>query len=344
MNKIMSAAPAAAGAYAPTPLEIELAIDEALEERWGADRRRPEISDMKFEGDDQDWLELKFTVELDGDLELPFEMPDAEILHILHGDLNRYAADVAAVCAEVLSHAEELRAAQSEMRRRLEGFSRELAAGGLELPLFWLSLAPYDHWSTPADVRFDIALAGLGDHLRAADILGEAGLHDDLAVAFAHALDTQRDRSRQVAENRAAGAHGRADALALALIGADPYPLDALRDERTRDDVVLADGISLHWSHGVLRSSGTLPGGVGWFHDRIELPGRWFSAPAAAAMIGRSAGEVVDHPAFANITIREVASEIVSGKPMTIVDLRTPVSFFDAPSGRSWPVGDANGR
>ena len=336
MNRTIPTARADISPYAPTPFEIEVAIDDVLDLRWAAARHRPHLSHMEFEGQDDGWSELKFTIELDG-LELPFEKPDADVMALLHGGLEEFAASVAAVCADVLSHSLELREAQSAMRRRVEEFCRELAVGGVEVPLLWLSLAPHDHWVTPADVRFDIALAGLGHSLRADEIMGEAGLDDDLCEAFDHALDTQRERARQVAEIRSVGAHGRADALALALIAANPHPLDAFRDVTSHDRIDLQDGVSLHWSNGVLRSSGDLPGNAAWYHDRVELPGRWFSAAAAAAMVGRPASDIVDHPAFAGVSISEVASEVMDGRTATFIGLEAPVAFFNASAGRSWP-------
>ena len=337
MKRNIAAAAQDGATRAPTPFEIELAIDHALDVQWSGSKGRPELSDAKFAGEEDGWHELTFTIEIDGDLELPFEMPDAELMEMLHGGLEGFATYVAAVCADVLSHAVELRAAQSSMRRRVEDFSRSLASNGLELPLGWLSLAPHEHWIKPADVTFHIAFVGLGDHLREDDILGEAGLDDDLTEAFDHALDTQRERSRQVAQVRSAGAHGRADAMALALINADPHSFDALRDVMVLDQVDLQDGITLHWSNGVLRSSGKLSGGIEWFHNHVELTGRWFSAAAAAAMAGRPTSDIVDHPAFSGIAIREVASQVVQGRATTFVGLETPVAFFDASSGRSWP-------
>ena len=327
---------------APGLFDIELAINNELDVRWGAIRHHPLLSNIKFEGDETDWTDLQLTIELDDELELPFEMPDADMMEMINGGLHGFAAHVAQVCADLLAQAPELRAAQSKMRQRVEDFSRELAADGLELPLFWLSLAPHHHWIKPAEVRFDIALKGLGHHLRAEEIINEAGFDDSLVEAFDHAFETQRERAKQVTETTSVGAHGRIDALAVALIAAEPNPLDVFRLAGFLDRVDLRDGNSLYWSDGALRSSGSLTDNVEWFHDRIELPGRWFSAPAAAAMVGQPASDIVNHPAFAGITIRNVESALAAGQPFTVVEIELPLAFFNASTGQTWPDDDTS--
>lgn len=321
-----------------TALDLELAIERALDERW-PERGNPQLIAFSHEGRLEDWSEIRFTIQLDDHLELPFEMPDADIMNLLDGDADGFADYVAAACAEALEHAEELRAAQDALRVRCEAFCRDLALGGLELPLSWISLAPHDHWISPADVRFDVALAGLGDSLESTEVVGEAGPEDDLAEAFDHALDVQRRRAQQLATTSAAGAHGRADALALAVIRSQPRPWDTFAEILANRRLDLDGDSSLYWFDGVLRASCRLPGGGECYHDRIELPGRWFSGPASRALAGRPAAEVLDHPALAGMLVREVTSEVIAGRTATYIELEAPLSYFDASTGRSWPCG-----
>ena len=110
------------------------------------------------------------------------------------------------------------------------------------------------------------------------------------------------------------------------------------------DRVELADGSVLYWLWGILHSSCRLPCGGEFYHDRLELPGRWFSAPVARALAGRPATDIVDHPALIGIIVHEVVSEFAEGRAATGVTLEVPVSFFDARSGRAGPCGvDAAG-
>lgn len=327
-----------AKAIAGTALDLELAIEQALDDRW-PERGTPQLIAFSHEGRPEDWSEVRFTIQLDDHLELPFEMPDAEIMNLLDGDMDGFADHVAAACAEALEHADELRATQDALRVRCEAFCRDLALGGLELPLSWISLAPHDHWTSRADVRFDIALAGLGDGLESIEVMGEAGPEDDLAEAFDHALCVQRRRARQLAATSAAGAHGRADALALGVIRSQPRPLDTFAAILANRRLDLDGDASLYWFDGVLRASCPLPGGGECHHGRIELPGRWFSGPASKALAGRPAAEVLDHPALAEVMIGEVTSEVIAGRPATYIELEAPLSYFDASTGRSWPCG-----
>lgn len=76
-------------AYAPTPSGIELATDAALDDLWLAKRRRLGISNVTFEDNEENSLDLQFTVEINDECELPFE------LHALRVDVPQRVGELA---------------------------------------------------------------------------------------------------------------------------------------------------------------------------------------------------------------------------------------------------------
>jgi hypothetical protein len=323
-----------------TAAVIEQAVKQAVDEAWAGEPMPWSISELDHHGDGTDWVELTFSVDLGCDLVLPFEMPDADVLTLMHGGAAGYAAYVVDTCLEVMSHTSQLGAARDVMLAKAEAYSRALAEQGLHLPVAMVSLAPHESWLDPAEVRFQIALDGLGDHLRAAKVLGEsAGVGDDLARCFEWALDRQRLLVQARADARAAGADGKVDAIALAAIRMQPEPLALFHAMATGEMVELPDGVSLHWSNGRLRSQAELPGAE-WFNSRLELNGRWFSAPASARLKGQPASAVLDHPALVQVIIRKSDSWIEDGRRGTTLELDVPLHHFEAATGRTWPVVD----
>ncbi len=315
---------------------IRLAVEAALDQVRGG-RSQVCIDELHHHGPEDDWSDLEIMVEVDEELVVPFRLEDADLLSVLYGDERGFAGAVAETCELVLDHAESLVEKQRSVWAQCEEFTDRHNATGLRLLATSVSLAPQDQWDDPAEAVFEIEFTGLGGNLNRTEIRTQFHPGDDLDELLARELQAQRSRSVLLDQPRPAGAHGRADELAIAVMRSRGDPslyAAAMREEF----LALDDGSSLHWDNGVLRYSGSPMKGVHCHGDTVTIEGSWLPEAKAEAIRGAPLGVLVDEPIVRDMRIRSVSTRFEAGRPLTEVVLDLSTVFFSADDGRTWPL------
>lgn len=166
---------------------------------------------------------------------------------------------------------------------------------------------------------------------------------ENIADEFAQVREEQRERQQRIAEMAAAGYDLETDAITLDILSAHRTSaaevLKTVWKRQHMNTTVPYKGEELRVfvgaSDGSARTTITLPNALWngehlWFRDAALANGH-------AELVGKTLGDLVDHPAFTSRLITKVDAGSQPGRPDLIHFDMSERLLFDAETGRFWP-------